>query len=593
MARIKRKKRDGSLLVGYRPHPNTPERYGVCPTLEDFETFNLMEEQHHRAGKEVPNPNDVFGRPERDKPTAHSTLRAWIGTPSKSQPGLYFTHCRDMDRSRWVNYEQHLGNWVFDAIGGLDMRRVRRAQIVDMVNEWLKCPACEARAAAAGLELKALDLAVTVPAFDGACVAVDEEGDLVSTHYPAIKRRTMENVLSMVSAAFNVGKGCDEPVCEANPVAGYQLPRFEDRPSNEDQTQALNHLQLQMLSAAHPAELAAVPLVMAYGLLRRSELFGMNRADIRWPGPGHNGVAQLKITRVFVWNLVAGAYVLRPWGKTKGSTEHPVELARPATETLRRHMDLYRSTPNPAACKACAEGVGEWASKERNPHRRCDFADDAPVFVNAAGERFVPSTYTGSVFPEAVAAAGLTARLLGFRVTPKTLRATGGTLLLELGVADEVVMRMGRWSNIATLKRHYTKLRDASKHAAAVLFGQAAAAELGLDADDDAPIDVRLLAAQRRAELAEAELVRLRALVEDLGGDPAPITAGAVRALAERVQRGVWTEDRVRHAVEGAQTQKEILERLGVALAGKHYRKLAAAARQFDLTLPGRWEKAA
>lgn len=593
MANIKREKRDGSLLVGYRPFPGQPERYGTCPSRKEFEAFVVVERQHHREGVEVPNPSELY-RPEpiASEPARRDmTLTQWIGTPSKGTPGDFFDHAREMGTDRPTVYERsiasHIAPHLLDEAGQpLTMRRTKRKHISAMVARWLVCPNCEARADAQGVKLTVHQLSVRRAPFDGRCVTEDFDGEEVSAHYPRFRRATLQRHLAFVAAAFNAGQHCDDPVCDANPAKGYQIPQFEEPPSNEDQTQALDHLQLLKLSEAHPPTLQAAPQVKAYGLLRRAELFGTNRGDITWPGPDDEGVGHLEICRVFVLDRSTGRFALRPWGKTPSATL-PVELAAPATAALRRHMELYRSTPNPQRCRACAEGTGEWTGRARNPHRHCDFADDAPVFVGVDGQRQDPANYSSVVFPAAVAAVPELAKaVVGFRVTPKVLRATGGTLLLELGVPDDVVMKMGRWTNIATLKRHYFKMRDSARHSAAKKLGDAAAADLGYAVAEDMPIDMRLRAIEHRALRAEAELERLQALVVELGGDPTP---PAPLIKMPKDPRGVWVEEKLRQALDGAPNQGEVLRRLGVTLSGKHYRKLETAAARFALDLPPRW----
>jgi hypothetical protein len=183
-------------------------------------------------------------------------------------------------------------------------------------------------------------------------------------------------------------------------------------------------------------------------------------------------------------------------------------------------------------------------------------------------------------------AAGLTPERLGFSLTPKVMRATGGTLLLELGVPDQVVMSIGGWANLNTLKRHYSKVRDESRVGAGKRMGEAAAAELGLGVADDAPLDIRLRAMQKRAERAEADVERLSALVVELGGEPA---APAPKRISSGNPHGVWTEDRVRAAIAGATTRREILTRLGISAASKHYQHLGRMAAELGLKIPGRW----
>jgi integrase len=582
VAYIKRTQKDGQLLIGYRPLPGAPECFGTVPDRQAFEQFQLLEKHRRQAGETLPNPTGLFDRPEAQaaKRSLDVTLTEWVGKPTEGRPGEFFAYASTMSENAKADYERALETYL-KPLAGHYLRVVRRADVSNLVTGWLACPCCVARAKAKKVKLLPAQLAVTAEPFDGECV--DEEGD--STHYAPWRRGTVHRRLQQLRALFNAGMRYEDPICTHNPVRGFEIPIFEEPPNNEDDVQALSHLQLRQLADGHPAELEALPIVTAYGLLRRSETLGLNRSDIRWPGPDDKGVATLNVRRVYV--LHRSTYRLRPWGKTPSATL-PVMLARPATEALRRHIDQHRSTSNPKVCPLCAAGVGEWTELTPNEHRGCDFADDAPVWVGFGGGRLHPSTYR-LIFDRSLEASGLTRPALGFRVTIKVLRATGATLLLELGTPIELVKKMGRWTNEATPLRHYLRMRGEALHQAIVKLGNAADAELGLAVDDDTPPEVLLRAAMRRLETAEAETDRLRELVIALGGDPAP---PALERAALR-DSGVWTEEQLRAAVAGARTQKQILERLGVSLAGKHYRRLAAAAREFDLELPGSWGRAA
>lgn len=573
MARVKRRTRDGGYLVGYRPLPGEAERYGVVADELDLESFRLEERRARAEGRRVPSPDDLFGRRTRLRST---TLRGWVGDPVGGTPGPFFLHATGIGTGQEWEYGHSLGKWVMPGVGDIPMAELTRRHLVErVVRPMLVCLACRRRAIKAGLDPKALELRVTHPAFDGRCV--DDEGE--STHYPAIRRRTMQKVLGLLHAAFEVGRHCDEPVCEHNPVTGYELPHFAQRVTNDEQSKALGHRQLWALYKALPEEVAALVPVGAYGLLRRSELLGLNRGDITWPGPNDAGVGHLDITRVYL--LEGNELVLRPWGKTKLST-WPVMLARLATEALRQHLERFRSTPSPERCPACRRGEGEWREQSPNPHRRCDFADDAPVFVGAKGARLRPDVFADAL-EVAAERALLSSDVLGYRITPKILRATGGTLLLEIGVPPETVKRMGRWSNIETLLRHYHRTRDEARWQAARQLSDAADVELGREGGDhELDVEVRLRLLEQRAKAAEVEASILRQRLEALGQlsqAPAPPTSSR------------WNDaDRLSSAVEGAGSRLEVLKRLGVAAAGKNYERLEAACREAGLVLPGRWD---
>lgn len=580
MANIKRRKSDGSLLIGYRPVRGGPERYAICRSEKAFEAFRELERRCHREGRPVPGPSELVEQEategRRAEPVPTATLREFIGVPSLGEPGPLFAHARPMSTRHQVEYERSLA--IYGAhIADLPMQSVRAEHVAEFVDKMLACEACKARASASGARLRPSQLAVTSDPFDGKCT--DEHG--ASTHIPDLRRETVLRHLAHMRAAFNAGVRAG--VCSKNPFSGHRVPQYEE-PQGRGEG-ALSVAEIQQLADAMPPHLVATVPVSAYGLLRRSELFGLERGDIVWPSssPGNPGSAHIELRRVYVAGT-KGDFRLRPWMKTTKS-KRGIELPPLVTKLLRSHMDSFRSARSPGTCPACAEEVGEWQSTGHNPHARCDFADDAPVFIDTSGARQNPNSFA-QIFKRAAVAAGLGPDEKGFAVTHKVMRASGSTLLLELNVPPDVVKEIGGWSNTGTLMKHYFKLRDETRVAVAALMGQTVEATLGATATQGLPVHAQLKVMREQLEEARSEIGRLRDLVRASGGDPEAISVTPVRA--GRFSR--WDDERrVREAFAGASSQAQVLARLGLRPAKSNYQRMRAAAERLGLELPPPW----
>jgi len=602
------------LLIGYRPTKGAPERFWRCPDKATFRKFEAIEAAHRKAGTEIPDPATLptlrqvpskvaakeqaeFERAQRRAERAAAAVRPytveeWIGRPIDGAPGPMFEYTLPMnDTTRHAYQRFYLP--LLGALAKKPLQEVKSADARALVRSWLVCPACATRAMELGrsdlLKERATKLVVTAAPFDEACV--DENGD--STHYPAHQRSSMEQFLQKLRAIWNAAKRAaeadeDPRVADVakNPWRYTKLPQFADRTDNNDLLEALTPLQLEAWAKRHPTELEALVWVGAYGLLRRSELLGMSRDSIEWPtrAEQHEQVT-LTIRRVLVKEPGRGE-VLRPWGKTEKSSEWVVQLPAFASEKLREHMTLHRSTPNATVCDACRGGLGEHTGPSAtNPHTKCDFANDAPVWCDPkSGKRLRLDSYTLSIAPKAARLAGLTKEKLGFTVSPKVLRATGATLMLELGVADHEVARIGRWTNTETLREHYYRSRSQRHVEIAAQLDRATRVQLGVELPDGAHVEEVLLFTQRRVEALETEVEQLRAELAAQGGE--------LKRVERR--RPVWEDvERIALVLDSAPHMAAALRGLGLSIGTPNYRRLEQVAREHNLELPPKWNRAA
>lgn len=649
MAFIKRTLED-HLLVGYRPEPGAAERFWRCPDDETFLKFCALEKAHKTAKTPVPDPAETFGEvPNRSARRAATkkakaadaaqrkaaraknadngyTAAEWIG--SEDERGPYFEHAAQMAEKQAGKYQRVLRLYGAEFASKKKMSDVTRSDAKGMLRNMMICPSCRDRAQAVVADdtasradinraKKALDnpeqlMVVTlqgqpVEPWDGkdACFKIDEYDEQVSAHWASLKRRTMGQYLGLMRTAWKVAinAGADDvpedPRCAGvtlNPFVGIKAPHFAEPTDDDDLTESLTFEQLAGLEQAMPGWIEASVFVAAFGMMRRSELLGLNRGMVTWPGPKDEGQAIIRISHV--WLKERGKPVgLRPWGKTAGSTREDIYLSPLATEKLRDHFDTHLSTPNPDACAACAAGTGEHTGPRRtNPHRSCDFANDAALWKDpATGKRPMPDYFTKTIFALAVDEAPLTKELLGFQPTPKLLRATGATLLLEHGVEPETVRRMGRWAKLETLLSHYNRIRDASKARAARHMDAAARGELGLPGASllDPADQARILT--RRCEVLEGRITVLEEALRDAGIDPDSVDAVTEVVLPAEVKtaklasKPIRDDDRVRTAITTLPHRKAILEKLGMSAAKKNYQRLEERSEELGLELPPKW----
>lgn len=610
MARIKRQNKD-HLLVGYRPSTGSREIYWRCRNEDDYANFCALEDAHRSAGTPVPDPVALFGEvprrrdadqgrePRGQKLTKQSaplrdtfTLAQWVGNPHRGDPGPYFENAKASGDRRKERYQSAVDNYA----GHIKHRPMDQVNVNDAAlvrDKMLVCPACVARAEAAGkkrlLARAPAELSAVRKPWDGSCV--DEEG--ISTHYALLREPTVESLLVIFRAlwgqAINDGRKGREPRVRGvttNPFAEVKIGQFPSRPSKSAATEALSHAQLSAIVAAMPDALAALVLTCAHGLMRPSEVLGMSRSAIRWPDSdtGH-GQAVISIEQVYV--KAKGGPALRSWGKTPGSTREPIWLSALATEALRAHVQRYCSTPNPERCDACRAGSREHGGKPGlNPHRGCDFANGSPIWRNpTTGKRIDPKRLL-EVFKKACDKADLTVATLGFQPTVKLLRATGTTLLIEAGVENELVRRIGRWTNVDTMLNHYNRVRDDHKAEAVRTLDERARAELGLPgANADAGATPEVLSARLKSMVSRCGA--LEAKLREMGIDPDDACAVERVALGRRSRFG--DDDRLREIIRRAPSRKAILDELGVSATKKNYLMLARRAEELGVELPQLW----
>jgi integrase len=635
MAYIKREAKN-YLLVAYRPLANGPEVFWRCPDREAFDRFVRFEAGHKdsKAPGPVPPPEKIFGEvkrpkkaspgheprassgslPEGSKPSRKTfTLSEWVGT--FDDPGPYFTHSRAMGTAHRKTYFSCVKNRA-ELIRDLPMHEVTSADAA-LVRDWmLVCPDCRGRAESQGrsdvLAKAPATLLATAPPWDGRGMCIGEDG--ANSHYTLLQKATITNNLTILKTLWNVaireGSGVHpaQPRCAeiaSNPFTHCPIPRFKDRPDNDDLVQALSHEQVERFARSMPPEFQTSITISVHGMLRREEVLGLSRQMCTWPEEEKDDQAILRVTEVL--NPVDG---LRGFAKTTMSATEPIYLTAFATERLIEHLDVYRSNPNPDACEACAAGIGAVMDNSPNLHRGCDFAGDAALFVVAdTGQRPTPDAYSSMVEVAAVAA-GLTPAEIGFRPSHKTLRATGATMLLELGAPPELVQRMGRWTNIETLRRHYFRVRDTAKVKATGSLDAQVRGELGLDPVEMADPGDRIHYLEGRVVHLEAELATLRAAFDESGLDPAELVWKPAVPIRKKRSGGAWGQwdrstvdwdrssalddhDRLRDAVAAGGSRSDVLKHMGLSAATKNYRRLESVADELGLELPPKWHRQA
>jgi hypothetical protein len=144
-----------------------------------------------------------------------------------------------------------------------------------------------------------------------------------------------------------------------------------------------------------------------------------------------------------------------------------VFIPHSVAKRLEEHIEKHRSRPS-SSCAACEEGVRHWGGPLRNnhaanPHTGCDFAADAPLWVNERGDRLDPKWYVDHIWHPACAAAGLTVKSLGWKPQLKHSRSTGTTLHLLRGTPISEVIRLGGWTDEKMVRDHYDKIRRESR----------------------------------------------------------------------------------------------------------------------------------
>lgn len=636
MASILRRN-DDHLLVQYRAERSRDSKklYWRCPDEETFKKFCAVEDTHKKAGTPVPDPATLFGEvpkslgkkaAKRAQATAEKKARAeqraaaaasrpmfsaaeWVGQPKKGKPGRYFQHANAMEDGQKRRYESLLRNYGAH-FKDKPMDRVTVDDARVMMQKMISCDACRRRAIVARRKDLLAEGHVrfdsTKQPWDGAGACVDDDGE--STHFSGNKRDTVAANLWLMRTLWRVAMEAaadgNEPQFEklkSKPFekVGANVPNVPEQTTNDDLAESLSHTQLDMLRLGFPDWLRASVRTGAYGLMRRSEFLGLERGMIVWPTlPEHYGQAVIQVTHTYAADSRnPRVAVRRPWGKNAHSTREPIYLAAIATAELREHVLTFRSTPNPKVCAACREGQGEHTgSTKTNQHRGCDFSNDAPIWWDPTREeRVTPHEYSGTWFARAALAAGLTVSAVGFKPTPKLLRATGATLLIDSGVPIEQVAHMGRWKNVDVLRKHYHRMREESKAQAARSLDWAARGELGLPGTEEASLEDRVRFLDRRVDVLAAETARYRQILADLGVDLDELDAvepATVRTLdVRRAESPLADIDRIRELAATCANRLEIIEALG--MTSTSIPRLAEVAKEHGIELPKPWQRTA
>jgi hypothetical protein len=588
MARIHRVKRDGSLLVGFRPGPKQDERYVTLKDLEEFERFDLHEKQAKRSGGSFYPSIDLGGSANApwNSPVGQTstamTFEEWMTGTKPGSRGVYFglTNTGEAYRLSITNIMQ---KWVNPHIGHLPMDLIDQGHITAMTVDWLKCCRCETRAKAKGLDIPAEQLGVHRDPFDGACVEIDESGVELSTHHLSVSRATLITNLKRVRTAFQLAMKRRLFGITLNPGFGVEIPKFSDPPTDGVERQALSARQLSHIIECSPPEYAVLPDLATVAMLRPSEWAGVSIGDFFWSAGPSDGNTILFLRSVYI-AVGNNKPQMRMYGKTSISLG-PISLPANIDAAVRKHIETHRATPNPDRCSACHDGVGHWFKNSLNPHAGCDFADSSPLFVDADGERLSSKAYANRIWPTIREKAGLAPEVLGWRVDPRHFRSTGATLALEAGVPIDVVAKMGRWKTREILEKHYVKVRLELTAEGATVLGDFLMRERGAEVGLAGPGDRRRAKLQSEVTRLEAENLALRVLVVDLGGDPDADTGYRRLGHRRRKQSVLDDVDRVREAAAGAKSRSEILNRLGVKRSRKNMNRLIAVAARAGIDI--------
>jgi hypothetical protein len=333
-----------------------------------------------------------------------------------------------------------------------------------------------------------------------------------------------------------------------NPFQGLEIPNYPQHATRHDTKQALTHPQLEALEVEMPGWARVAPILGAYGMLRPGELLGAERSMILWPTRADDLGGGIVIKKT--WHVDGQ---LLEYGKNDHATDNPIRLPDFVMEALRRHVDEWVSKPMPDRCLACADGVGEnWDPTYANPHTRCGFADDAPLFTMPSTGRRPSRCHFAAIFASAADAAGL--RIGGFLPSPHILRLSGAIAYLQIGRAPNEVCRMGRWESDATLLRFYNKPNAKAFADAARAVDAAARAGRGMEGGNPITDAERIAVLEARIEYLES---RNAAFIDAFGDLPEPDRGRA------GFPKSSFTDEEFLEAVAGATAEHEVALRLG------------------------------
>jgi len=156
-------------------------------------------------------------------------------------------------------------------------------------------------------------------------------------------------------------------------------------------------------------------------------------------------------------------------------------------------------------------------------------------------------------------------------------------------------MKMGRWSNLETLRNHYHRLYGGEHAEAAMALDRLRAAELGEDSGPGVPIDGRVRFLERQVTTLTAACDALAAENTDLRAQlglpdrvPERIVPVPVRKKRPSKWRAVSDVD-LRAIITSSASGAKALQQVGVAPAAKNYERLRREAQRLGIEFPATW----
>ncbi|CAB4786556.1 MAG: hypothetical protein F2735_00470 [Actinobacteria bacterium] len=584
-----RPSREASSFMGYLP--------GDQPRLKDaYDDY----ERRCWVKHEVPNAPEVHfaeqmkrfldarnGRAEvvreevEKNALAKMTLRKWVGTEKERGP---FWECTPRAKGAMQEAKYFgMAAWLGD-LADKPMSELKSEQIIAVFYKHMACTECVVRATAAG-KVGGVDVAwSTLVPFDG----VDTfDGAACEAHHAAWTRSTYEGRRQIVRALWHaaltdtfVEKYGRHALASYNPAPKPNQLRMDDiafqSSEGEELRCGLSEVQIQLITDASPARYRAIPFAAAFTLNRGGqELTGMRIRDFSWVLTEDGRKVGCIELRNFHRLLRNGRRVMSKKGKTPKAAR-TVFIPAFVGRLIEEYIEEFRSTPS-VACKACVDGERHWGGPmrddpDRNPHKGCDFAADAPLWVRENGKCLDPAWHVKNVWHPACEQAGLTEENLGWKPQVKHSRSTGTTLHLLYGTDRAEVVRLGGWTSTQMIDEHYEKLRKSTRAQYATRF--------------DSVVEGDGLEFQNRRLQMEVE--RLRALCVAAGFDPdarvTPIDepggrlSAAPRVTKARPSKFADAGQVVKAVIEAAaagQAPSAVIVAMGAAPAKKNYQRLA------------------
>ena len=603
-----RKTRDGALVTGYLPGDQPGLKFAYdeyerkcwvqsqVPEAPEVRFADLMRRfLEDRNGKAAALREQIA----QDE-ACGMTIRQWIGTYEKPGPLWDYTGTKSDSRT-YVYYH------VVELLGALadhPMNALKSHQFLRWFEQQMVCSACVERARAAGKVPGSADLAWATlvprhrtPTFDGA---------KCDDHHTPWRAGTYEHRRRVLRATFAAATG--ERAVEtygrgtlaaANVAPALRELRTEDvifvESEDESLRCGLTEAQLQLITEAHPERYRPIPFFGA---------FTLNRAGQELTGPRIGGFTYTMTTdrrKVPTFHLDTfdktpkrgggGRRLVKgqQGGKTK-KTARSVFMPSLVGELLEDHITKFRSTPS-EHCEACRNGVRHWGGPMRNdhahnPHKDCDFAADAPLWVNDLGRPLDPRWYVRHVWHPACEKARLTKKTLGWTPQFKHSRSTGTTLHLDFGTPVDEVVRLGGWTDRTMIDEHYEKLSHAQRAKWAADYGATPADGGGLE------FEVKRLRkdVERLTAICAAYDIDPNQPIAPIAEKPGPSRAPrGSRPVHQPVARPSKFSDRaivaevITATAATGGTPKTVIEALGVALAQKNYVSLAKVCAEIGI----------